>query len=158
MSLRLKIRLYNCLIKKIAIHASETWTLQEEDKRKLLVFEMRCLQAVLRVTRRDQLRNVEIRERLGISEHMVETIKERRLRWFGHVLRSPQESILWSAYSGDFTARRPVGRPPKRWKDQIAQDVGQRLRQCEAVARDREDWRELAGVRRRARGPYGLRP
>ena len=104
---------------------------------------MRCLRAMLGVPRRDQLRNVEIRERLGISEHIGETIKERRLRWFGHVLRRPQESILGSAYSARWLHCSETSRQtPKRWKDQIAQDVGQPLRQCEAAARDREDWRE----------------
>ena len=157
-SLRLKVRIFECLIKPIAIYAPESWTLRAEDNRELLVFEMRCLRSILGVTRLDRLRNDDIRERLGIRSNILDTIKERRLRWFGHVVRRPPESILGSAYAGDFAARRPRGRPPKRWRDQVVEDVGQPLRHCEATAREREDWRELAGVRHRARGPYGLRP
>ena len=36
--LKLKLRLYNALILPIAIYASETWTLKNEDSRRLLVF------------------------------------------------------------------------------------------------------------------------
>ena len=127
---------FECLIKPIAIYASESWTLRAEDNRDLLVFEMRCLRSILGVRRRDRLRNDDIRERLGIRNNILDTIKERRLRWFGHVLRRPPESILGGAYAGDFAAR---SRPPKRWRDQVVEDVGQPLRHCEAAARERED-------------------
>ena len=83
-SLRLKIRLLNCLIKPIAIYASETWTLREEEWRtRGSYWYSRCYVGNLGVMRQDgdQLRNVEIRERLSSSEHIVETIKKRRLRY-----------------------------------------------------------------------------
>ena len=150
-SLKLEVRIFECLIKPIAIYASEPWTLRAEDNRDLLVFQMRCLWSILGVTRRDRRRNNDIRERLGIRNNILDTIRERRLRWFGHVLRRLPESILGGAYVGDFAARRPRGRPPKRWRDQVVEDIGQPLRHCEATAREREDWRELIGVRHRAR-------
>jgi hypothetical protein len=37
------VRLYNALLRPLAIYASETWTLLELDQRKLEFFEMRCL-------------------------------------------------------------------------------------------------------------------
>ena len=157
--LRLKIQMYNCLIRPIAIYASETWTLREEDKRKLLIGLRDAMPSGY--VGSNEAGPTEESGNKGENRHFRAHCgdhKERRLRWFGHVLRRPQESILGSVYSDDFTAGRPVGRPPKRWKHQIAQDVGQPLRQCEAAARDTEDWRELAGVKCRAKGPYSLRP
>ena len=51
-------------------------------------------------------------------------IKERRLRWLGHVLRMdrnrlPRQAVLWDI-SG--TKRKP-GRPRKNWIDTIQQDL-----------------------------------
>ena len=53
----LKVRLYHALILPIVTYAAETWTLTAEDTRRLEAFEMRCLRAILGVTRRDRLRN-----------------------------------------------------------------------------------------------------
>ena len=116
------------------------------------------IRAIRGVTLRDRLRNDDIREQLGAMPTITEVIRERRLRWFGHVMRRPEDSILNIAYRGDFVVPRPRGRPPKRWKDQISMDTGILLRDCEAAAREREDWRDVAAGGRRARGPYGLRP
>ncbi|KAK3888678.1 hypothetical protein Pcinc_007291 [Petrolisthes cinctipes] len=49
-SLKLKVRLYKSLILPIAIYAGETWTLRAEDTRRLEVFEMRCLRAIMEET------------------------------------------------------------------------------------------------------------
>ncbi len=155
---KLKVRIYKCLILPIAIYASETWTLRKEDARRLEVFEMRCLRALMGVTRRDRLRNEYIREQIGVMESIVEVVKRKRLKWFGHVMRRPPDSLVKAAYSGDFTAARPRGRPPMRWRDQIPTDTGRSLRECERLAEEREDWRQISGVRSRARGRYHLPP
>jgi hypothetical protein len=157
-SRRLKMRLFQALIVPIAIYGAESWTLSVEDNGRLEVFEMRCLRAILGVTLRDRIRNEDIRQQLGVKSTITEVIRERRLKWFGHVMRRPEDSILGVSYRRDFTAPRPRGRPPKRWKDQIFLDTGRPLRACEEAAQEREDWREVAAGRRRARGPYGLRP
>ena len=52
----LKIRLYNALIVPIATYASGTWTLRSSETRRLEVFEMRCLRAILGVTCRERLK------------------------------------------------------------------------------------------------------
>ena len=139
-SLRLKVRIFECLINPIAIYASESWTLRAEDNRELLVFEMRCLRSILGVTRLDRLRNDDIRERLGIRSNILDTIKERRLRWFGHVVRRPSESILGSAYAGDFAARRPRGSKMER------PGGGRRRTTLETLRGHRERKRGLEGV------------
>ena len=60
-SRKLKCRLYNALILPIATYASETWTLRNEDVRRLECFEMRCLRAILGVSRRDRKTNQSIK-------------------------------------------------------------------------------------------------
>lgn len=158
-SRKLKIRLYKSLILPIAIYAGETWTLKAEDARRLEVFEMRCLRAILGVTRRERLTNEYIRRELEMTETITDVVRKKRLRWFGHVLRRPPESYILRVYWQDFTAPRPRARPPKRWRDQIPEDVGLPLHRCEEMALDGEEWwRGAVRGRRRARGRYDLRP
>ena len=120
---------------------------------------MRCLRSILGVTRRDRYRNDNIRRTLEMEDSITDVVRRRRLKWFGHTIRRPPENYVYQAYWGDYTARRPRGRPPKRWKDQIPEDVGMPLHRCERLALDRGDWWDVTpGLRHRARGRYDLRP
>ena len=118
-SIKLKVRLYKALILPIATYACETWTLKAADTQRLLVFEMKCLRSILKVSLRDHLRNDIIRLRLGVEETIIENIRKRRLKWFGHVNRRYQDSLVYKAYHQDFQNPRPRRRPEKRWSDQI---------------------------------------
>ena len=137
----LKICLYNALILPIATYASETWTLKSEDTRKLTVFEMRCLRSILGTTLADRIRNTDIITRSGIRHTIIDHIKTRRLSWFGHVVRRPEDSYVYKAYKDDFTQARPKGRPPKRWSAQIREDTGLPLLTLERRAPNRGRWR-----------------
>lgn len=157
LSRRLKVRLYNALILPIAIYASETWTLRAEETRKLEVFEMRCLRAILGVTLRDRLRNERVRRELGLESTITDIIKKKRNSWFGHVVRRPQDEYIAVAYRGNFENQRPRGRPPKRWRDQIREDTGLPLPTVERnILRERAR-RGGADGGEVARGRRGLR-
>ncbi|KAI8496960.1 hypothetical protein Bbelb_256150 [Branchiostoma belcheri] len=103
---------------------------------------MRCLRAILNVSWRDHIRNEEIRLMLGMENTIIDDIRKRRLRWFGHVQRRPPDSLVYGAYHQDFTNPRPRGRPPKRWRDQIVQDTGWSIKYAERKAKDRDAWRK----------------
>jgi len=78
------------MVLSVLCYNSETWTLTAETNRQLRVFEMGCLRRIMDVTRRDHIRNVDIRANLGITEDIVEriqAIQARRLRYFGYVVR-----------------------------------------------------------------------
>ncbi len=147
----LKVRLYNALIVPIATYASETWTLRADDIRKLEVFEMRCLRAILGVTRRDRLSNEHIRKNLQVKHTITEVTRYKRLRWFGHIARRPPESYVAQAYRQDFTNPRRRGRPQKRWINQVREDTGLPIATAERRASDRIDWRTVSCLER-ARG------
>ncbi|KAI8489175.1 hypothetical protein Bbelb_331600 [Branchiostoma belcheri] len=142
-SKNLKVRLFQALILPIATYACETWTLKKSDELLLLSFEMRCLRVILCITLRDRIPNAEIRSRLGAEQTITDRIRTRRLRWFGHVMRRPTNTLVYKAYHQDFQNPRPRGRPPKRWKDQIQSDTGITLSVAEAIALDRTGWRNL---------------
>ena len=99
-SIKLKTRLYGALILPIATYGSESWTTRRKEINALLVFDMKCLIDILRITWSDRLQNIMIRKKLNISETIEDIVLKRRLRWFGHVVRNT--STINSSYKLDF--------------------------------------------------------
>ena len=112
---------------------------------------MRCLRAILGVTRRERLRNEHIRKALQLKNTITEVVKQKRLRWFGHVTRRPPESYVAKAYREDFSNPKPRDRPPKKWITQVREDTGLPIATTERRASDRGDWRTVSRLER-ARG------
>ena len=50
-------------------------------------------------------------------------IKSRRLRWAGHVARMEEGRSAFKMLTGKFTGKRPLGRPRRRWRDNIRMDL-----------------------------------
>ncbi len=138
------------MILPIAIYASETWVLTVKEEDKLNVFEMRCLRAILGVSKRDRISNASIRKSTNAEQTITDLIRTRRLKWFGHVCRKPSTSFVYQSYKQDFPQPRPRGRPPKRWTDHIRKDTKLPILTAEGNAKDRSKWAE--SCRRGVRG------
>jgi len=68
--------------------------LRKEDERKILTAEMTWLGRLLRVTRRNKMRNETVRGMLHQETTLIiDRIRERRLKWFGHVSRMGSERL-----------------------------------------------------------------
>ena len=79
----------------------------------------------------------ELHAKLGICDLAI-LVRERRLRWFGHVMRSDGE--INRVRSRPVPARKGPGRPKKTWEECVKQD----LKVCglsEAGTQDRLSWR-----------------
>jgi hypothetical protein len=63
-------------------------------------------------------------------------MKSRRMRWAGHVARIG-ETNAYRILVGKPEGKRPLGRPRRRWVDNIKMDLGE-------IGRDGMDWIELA--------------
>jgi len=54
---------------------------------------------------------------------MVRVIKSRRMRWAGHVARMGEERGVCRVLVGKPEGRKPLGRPRRRWVDNIRMDL-----------------------------------
>jgi hypothetical protein len=54
---------------------------------------MRMLRWICGHTRKDQVRNNDIRKRLGVAP-VEEKLVQHRLRWFGHMQRRPMDAPI----------------------------------------------------------------
>jgi hypothetical protein len=57
------------------------------------------------------------------SPSIVRVIKERRMRWAGHVARMVEVRGAYNILVGRPEGRTPLGRPRRRWEDNIKVDL-----------------------------------
>ena len=71
------------------------------------------------------------------------------MRWAGHVARMDEERGACRVLVGKPEGKRPVGRPRRRWVDNIRmdlQDVGCGYVDWIGLAQDRDRWRTLVSA------------
>src|SRR5215471_10568443 len=83
-----------------------------------------------------KLHNEELKD-LYSSPSIVQVVKSRRMRWARHVARMGEERGVHRVLVGKPGGKRPLGRPRRRWEDNIKLDL-------QEVGRSRGDWMELA--------------
>ena len=88
--------------------------------------------------------------------NIVQVVKSRRTRWAGHVARMGEDRGEHRVLVGKPEGKRPLGRPKRRWEDNIKmdlQEVGVGRGDWMELAQDRDRWRALVGTVRDFRVP-----
>ena len=89
------------------------------------------------------------------SPNITRNLKSRRLRWAGHVTCMEQFRNAYSILVGKPESKRPLGRPRRRWEDNIKMDLRK-------VGCDPRDWivlaedRDQAGLCKGSNEPLGF--
>jgi hypothetical protein len=146
--------IYRTIILPVVLYGCETWSLTLREERKLRVFENKMLRRIFG-PRRDEvtgewrrLHNEELND-LYSSPNIVRVIKSRRMRWAGHVARMGKERGVYRFWVGKPEGRRPLGRPRRRWMDNIRmdlQEMGCRYMDWIGLGQDRDRWRTLVSA------------
>jgi hypothetical protein len=118
------------------------------------VFENRVLRRIFG-TKRDEVtggwRKLHNEELHGLysSPSIGRVIKARRMRWAGHVARMGEVRGAYNILVGRPEGRIPLGRPSRRWEDNIKMDlkkIGFGDMDWIYVAHDRDRWRALVNT------------
>ena len=83
-------------------------------------------------------------------------IKSRRINWAGHVARMGKERGVYRVLLGKPEGRRPLGRPRRRWVDNIRmdlQEVGCGYMDWIGLSQDRDRWRTFVSAVMKLRVP-----
>jgi len=76
-------------------------------------------------------------------------IKSRRMKWTGHVARMGGGEGVYGVLVGKPERKRPLGRPRRRWVDNIRtdlQEMGCEYMDWIGLAQDRDRWRTLVSA------------
>src|SRR6218665_2796971 len=118
-----KVKLYGTFVISVMMYGSECWCLRKEDERRILVAEMSWLRRILGRSRRERIRKEVTRKELGQQVTLVDKIRKRRLAWFGHVTRMEGNGLPVVALYGQVEGTRSRGRQPKKWIDNVKEDL-----------------------------------
>nr|GEU53212.1 putative cytochrome P450 [Tanacetum cinerariifolium] len=99
----------------------------------------------------DMISNGVFRAELEV-ESILHKTREGRLRWFGHVKRTPQTAPVRRVKTLFVDGLRRRGRPKRRWEDELKQDMKELLL-SEDMTSDRNAWRDRINI-----GPFRLWP
>ena len=95
-----------------------------------------------------KLHNEELND-LYSPPNIVRVIKSRRMRWARHVARMVEGRGVHKVSVGKPDGKRPLGRPSRRWEDNIKmdlQEVGRGYGDWMELAQDRDSWRALVST------------
>jgi hypothetical protein len=146
LSTNLKLRIFNAYISSIFLYNSELWSLNKSMEGAIDAFQRRLLRRMINVTWPKKICN----EKLNCITKAIPwslIIANRRLRWFGHLVRLPEGAPAKMALKeAERDAPMPRGRRKTIWLDvmkkQLA-DLDFSYNQAKACAQDRDYWRWL---------------
>ena len=143
LSFKTRGHVYSTCVRSAMLHASETWPVTKPCLQSLQQNDRAMIRQICNVKPQDTatIRSIELLARLGI-EDLDLILKERRLRWYGHVERS--NGAVKTAFDIHVNGKRGPGRPKMTWKQLTERD--RREWKLSAIdPHDRDTWR--SGVR-----------
>ena len=111
--------IYNSFFKSVLIYGAETWSLYEDDRRRIDATEMDALRRSARISKLNRKTNEYNRGKMDAQDMILGDITRKQLIWYSHVermdpTRLPKITIHWKPEK-----RKQRGRPRGTWKDGI---------------------------------------
>ena len=146
-----KLNLRRAIVTATLLYGCESWTLIKESERKLRAFEIKCYGRLLGISWKERKTNEsvlkKVKDCLDIEnlEMMIDIIKSRKLKLFGHQMRRDGCGglIIRSVIEGIVEGKRSRGRPNREWNDNLKECSGRQMSDLTKLAADRILWRRL---------------
>ena len=121
LSYKTRGHVYSSCVRSAMLHASETWPLTKTNLQRLQRNDRAMIRQICSIKPEDvaRVRSSELLAKLQL-EDLDLILRERRLRWFGHVGRS--SGAIRTAYDMQIDGKRGAGRPKQTWKKLTEKD------------------------------------
>jgi hypothetical protein len=116
-----KIRLFNSNVMPVLLYGAEMWRITGTDSKRLDVLQRTCLRRILGVFWPQTISNEELYSRTGTTP-VSETIKMRRWKWIGHILRREKNNHARVALTWAPEGKRKRGKPRTTWRRTVEQE------------------------------------
>lgn len=121
LSLNLKIRLLRCYVFSVLFYGMEAWTLKKNMIDKLEAFELWAYRRILKISWVEKVTNDEVMRRMKKEKEVINTMKVRKLKYLGHVMRGERYRLLQEIMQGKIQGRRSQGRRRISWLNNLRQ-------------------------------------
>ena len=148
-----RTRIYQACIRPVLLCGGETWPITKRLEQLLRSCDLRMLRYMARIRWEDHISNEEVLHKCRLEE-ISSVLRKQRLRWFGHVKRREENSILRKAVDLKLSGRNPAGQPQKTWQACIKEDLTL-LNVREGTAHDRVEWQGFIECPTPTRGKKG---
>jgi len=88
--------------------------------------EVDVLRRSSRISRKERIRNVTVRQQIGLEETIIKEIEQNQLTWYGHVQRMAEGRLPKIALKWMPKQKRARGRPKKNWMEGIRKPMNER--------------------------------
>ena len=126
LDIALRLRLLKCYVWSTLLYGCESWTLNTSCKQKLEAMEIWCYRRMLRISWVKKISNERVLEMVNMIRDLLITIRQRQLRFVGHVAR--KNGIEKLVLEGKVAGQRQRGRRRLNFMGGLASAVG-----CSAV-------------------------
>jgi len=119
---------------------AEVWQIPTREINKFLSTEMDVLRTSARKSRLGRIKSEHIQEIMGVKgkPDTIDIIEQKRLQWYGHVKRMPEDRITNLIIDSIPRERRKRGRPRKMWMEGVQAATTRNLEPDQW--RNRKEW------------------
>jgi len=79
----------------------------------------------------------------GVERSLLKTVKERKLSYFGHIMRREEIRMEKDIMQGTMPGERKRGRPRTNWLGNIKEWTGLTMEELIRLTEDRRRWRNI---------------
>ena len=135
----MKGKIYQAVVRPSMMYGLETVGTTKNQEAKLDVAEIKMLRFALGGTRKDRIKNEQVRGTVKVGQ-ISRKMRESRLRWYGHVKRREDAYVERRMLEMELPGKRKVGRPKRRFMDAVKEGIKE-VGVNEGDVHDRSNWR-----------------
>ena len=136
----MRMKIITTFVYPTVSYGCETWTLRESDKNILDTWWMKLMRRVRGVTKCHRLRSARILNDLN-AKKLSDMVRERRMRYLGHVYRYPEQRLVRIALSATKIGQTKKGKKDN-WRKQMINEL-QSLDINIQDANDKDEWKRI---------------
>ena len=101
---------HKACVRSVLMYGAETWVMKAGVFQRLRATERRMLRMICGVTLKDIVESAVIASRVEVDD-LEEHLRQKRLRWFGHIVRRYEEVEIKKVFELKIEGWRKRGRP-----------------------------------------------